>query len=143
MIESGVKEIKQRAFELAELNGGEIACTLPGGETVTYCVTEKNADRSLGSAIEISEALKEFLTPEEVLGAAELAITKLEPIAKNALVEAAAARGERLTKKSAWEQVCSTLEANGLLTRPDQKVRFLKRRRAVPNEPKQIETTQQ
>ena len=143
VIESGVKEIKQRAFELAELNGGEIACTLPGGETVTYCVTEKNADRSLGSAIEISEALKEFLTPEEVLGAAELALGKLELVATNALVEAAKHRGEKLTKKAAWNQIVSTLEASSLLARPDQKIRFLKRRRAVPNEPKQIETTQQ
>jgi hypothetical protein len=139
VIESGVKEIKQRAFELAELNDGEIACTLPNGDEVRYCVAEKNADRSLGSAIEISEALKEFLTPEEVLGAAELAIGKLEPIAKNALVEAAKQRGEKLTKKAAWEQVQNTLEANALLTRPDGKIRFLKRKKTVPTETKQIE----
>jgi hypothetical protein len=139
VIESGVKEIKQRAFELAELNGGEISCVLPGGEEVTYCIAEKNADRSLGSPIEISEALKEFLTPAEILGAAELALGKLEPIAKNALVEAAKQRGEKLTKKAAWESVVSTLEANGLLTRPDGKIRFLKRKKQAPIEPKQIE----
>ena len=76
------------------------------------------------------------MTTEEILGAAELAIGKLEPIAKNALVEAAKARGEKLTKKAAWEQVCSTLEANSLLSRPDGKIRFLKRKKAAP---KQIE----
>jgi Protein of unknown function (DUF2800) len=134
VIESGVKEIKQRAFELAELNGGEIACTLPNGDEVRYYVAEKNAARSLGSPIEVSEALKECLAVEEILGAAELAITKLEPIAKNALVEAAKQRGEKLSKKAAWEQVCSTLEANGLLSRPDQKVRFLKRKTQTPKE---------
>jgi Protein of unknown function (DUF2800) len=139
IIDAGVKEIKQRAFELAELNGGEIACVLPSGEEIVYTIAEKNADRSLGSPIEISEALKEFLTPAEILGAAELALGKLEPIAKNALVEAAKQRGEKLTKKAAWESVVSTLEANGLLTRPDGKIRFLKRKKQAPIEPKQIE----
>jgi hypothetical protein len=144
VIESGTKEIKTRAFELAELNGGEISCALPNGEEIVYAICEKNADRSLGSPIEVAEALKEFLTPDEILGAAELAITKLEPIAKNALVEAAAAAGEKLTKKKAWEQVQSTLEANGLLSRPDNKIRFLKRKKQAPKEieneaPKQIE----
>jgi hypothetical protein len=134
IIESGVKEIKQRAFELAELNGGEIACTLPNGEVITYAMAEKNADRSLGSPIEISEALKEFLTPEEILGAAELALGKLEPIATNALVETAKLRGERLTKKAAWGQVASTLEANGLLSRPDRKIRYLKRKKQAPKQ---------
>jgi len=128
IIEAGVKEIKQRAFEIAELQGGEISCVLPNGEQIVYAVAEKNADRSLGAPIEIAEALKEFLTPEEILGAAELALGKLEPIAKNALVEAAKQRGEKLTKKAAWESVVSTLEANGLLTRPDGKIRFLKRK---------------
>lgn len=136
IMENGVKEIKQRAFEIAELNGGEIACTLPNGERIIYAIAEKNADRSLGSPIEVAEALKEFLTLEEVLGAAELAITKLEPIAKNALVESVAAVGRKITKKAAWEQIQSTLEAHGVLTRPDQKIRFLKRKKQVP---KQIE----
>jgi hypothetical protein len=139
IIEAGVKEVKQRAFELAELNGGEISCVLPSGEEIVYSIAEKNADRSLGSAIEISEVFKDFLSPNEVLGAAELALGKLEPIVKNALVDAAKARGDKLTKKAAWEQAQSTLEANGLLTRPDGKIRFLKRKKQAPIEPKQIE----
>jgi hypothetical protein len=140
IIEAGVKEIKTRAFEIAEANGGEISCVLPGGEEIIYSIAEKNADRSLGSPIEIAEALKEFLTPEEILGAAELALGKLEPIAKNALVEAAAAAGQKLTKKAAWEQTCSTLEANGLLTRPEGKIRFLKRKKQAPKEVELIDT---
>lgn len=127
-----ISAIKARAFEIAELNGGEIKCVLPGGEEIIYSVCEKNSDRSIGSPIEVSEALKEFLTAEEILGAAELAIGKLEPIAKTALVEAAASRGEKLTKKAAWEQVQSTLEANGLLSRPDKKIRYLKRKKTAP-----------
>jgi hypothetical protein len=134
VIEEGIKEIKTRAFDMAEMNGGEISCRLPNGEEIVYSIREKNADRSLGSPIEISEALKEFLTTEEILGAAELALGKLEPIAKNALVESAKQRGEKLTKKAAWEQVISTLEANGLLTRPDGKIRFLQRKKQAPKQ---------
>lgn len=145
IIEAGVSEIKQRANEMAEANGGRISCVLPNGEEIIYEMAEKKAARSLGSAIEISEVLKEFLTVEEVLGAAELALGKLEPIAKNALCDAAKRRGEKLTKKAAWDQVQSTLESNGLLTRPDGTIRYLKRKKTVPREieapeaPKQIE----
>lgn len=126
LIENGVGLIKSRAFELAEQNGGSISCTLPSGEVVTYQMQERNADRSLGSAVEVAEALKEIVSPEEILGAAELAITKLEPIVKNAFIELAKAEGRKLTKKAAWEQGVATLEAHGLLTRPDRKVKFLK-----------------
>lgn len=134
LIESGVQEIKQRAAEIAEANGGEISCTLPNGEVITYAMAEKNAARTLGSPIEISEALREFLTVEEVLGAAELALGKLEVIATNALVEATKQRGEKITKKAAWSQVVSTLEANALLTRVEGKIRYLKRKKAAPKE---------
>lgn len=132
IVETGLKEVKSRAMEIAEANGGEIRCTLPSGEEVVYAIQERNADRCLSSAPEVADALKEFVSSQEILGAAELAITKLEPIAKNALVELAKARGEKLTKKAAWEQVQSTLEAQGLLSRPDTKIRFLKlQKRAV------------
>jgi hypothetical protein len=136
IIESGLDEIKARAFEIAETNGGEIHCTLPDGTEVHYEVQERSADRVLGSAPEVAEALKEFCSPEEILGAAKLALGKLETIAKNALVEVSRARGEKLTKKAAWEQTCSTLEAHGLLSRPDYKIRFLKQKKEVT---KQIE----
>jgi hypothetical protein len=146
IIEAGIGEIKARAFEMAEASEtGEISCTLPNGDEIVYAIAEKNKDRSLGSAIEISEALKEVLTLEEILGAAELALGKLETISKNAMVEAAKVSGEKLTKKAAWERVQSTLESHGLLTRPDGKIRYLKRKKQAPKgveaptETKQIE----
>ena len=136
IIETGVKEIKARAFEVAEANGGELRCTLPNGQEIVYAIAERSADRALGSAPEIADCLKEFVSPEEILGAAELAITKLEPIAKQAMVELAKERGEKLTKKAAWEQVEATLSAHGLLSRPDTKIRYLKQ---VKEANKQIE----
>lgn len=137
IVEQGLQEIKTRAFEVAEANGGELRCTLPDGKEIVYTIQERNCLRSLGSALDVAEALKDFCSPEEILGAAELAITKLEPIAKNALVTMAQARGEKLTKKAAWEQVESLLTAQGLLTQPDTKVRFLKQKKEV----KQIENS--
>ena len=126
IIDNGLKEIKAAAHAAAENNGGSISCTLPDGREIVYEVQERSADRSLGSAPEVAECLKDICSPEEVLGAADLAIGKLETIAKNAMVELAKARGEKLTKKAAWEQIVSTLEAHGLLTRPDNRIRFLK-----------------
>jgi len=142
VVEAGLAEVKARAFEVAEANGGTLRCTLPDGKEVVYEVQERGADRSLGSAPEVAEALKDVCSPEEILGAAELAITKLEPIAKQAMVDLARARGEKLTKKDAWEQVQSTLEAHGLLTRPDRKIRFLKRQKSVPQLPPQATVKQ-
>jgi hypothetical protein len=126
IIETGLGEVKQRAREVAEANGGSISCTLPNGEVIVYEMQERSADRSLGDARQVADALKEICTYDEILGAAELAITKLEPIVKNAAVQMAAANGIKLTKKAAWEQAQASLEAQGLLTRPDGKIRFLK-----------------
>lgn len=130
-------EIKTKSLEMAEANGGSISCTLPDGSVILYEICEKNADRKLGSAVEIAEAFKESISPQEILGAAELALGKFETIAKTALTDLAKATGgEKLTKKAAWEQAVSTLEAHGLLTRPDGKIRFLKLKK---NAVKQIE----
>lgn len=122
-----VDEVKTRAFELAQANGDEISCTLPNGEVITYQVRERGMNRSLGSAVEVAEALKEFMTADQVLGAAELSIGALEKIAKVAYVEYHKQQndGEKITLKKAWEIICSTLETNSLLSRPDGKIRFL------------------
>ena len=126
VIEQGFESLKQRAYEVADENGGEIRCTLPTGKEVIYEVAERSADRVLGEATLVADALKENLTEAEVLGAAKLNIGALETVAKNAMVENAKLRGEKLTKKAAWEAITSILEANGLLSRPDTKVRYLR-----------------
>jgi hypothetical protein len=131
LFEAGAEEIKKRAYEVAEQTGGPLTATLPNGEEITYDMAERSVDRSLGSAVEVAEALKEVITPEEVLGAAELSIGKLEKLVKQAMVEAAQAAGEKLTKKAAWERISSTLEAMGLLSRPDKKIRYLKLRKTT------------
>lgn len=131
VIEQGFDGLKRKAFEVARENGGSIQCTLPNGEVITWEVQSRGADRVLGSAPEVADVLKDFVAPEEILGAADLAITKLEPIVKNAMVELARAEGRKLTKKAAWEQIQSTLEAHGLLSRPDTKIEFLKQTKQV------------
>lgn len=138
VFETGIEELKASALMVAEAHGGELRCTLPNGQEILYEIKERNVDRTLGPAPEVAEALKIFCSPNEILAAAKLALGKLEPIAKNALVQVALARGEKLTKKAAWEQVTAMLEVQGLLTQPDAKIRYLQLRKEVK---KQIEKT--
>ncbi len=131
IIEQGLGDVKTKAYEAAEANGGEISCTLPSGDVITYEVAERSKDRKLGSAGEVADALKEFVTPQEVLGAAELALGKLESIVKTARTDLARAKGEKLTKKAAWEEVESLLSAMGLITREGGNVRYLRIKRTA------------
>ncbi len=126
VIEQGLGDVKMKALEAAEANGGEISCKLPSGEVITYEISERQKDRKLGSAIGVAEALQEFVTPQEVLGAAELALGKLEAVVKTAMVELARAKGEKLTKKDAWEQAQALLSATGLITRESGSIRYLR-----------------
>lgn len=141
IIETGLADFKSRAQQVAEMYNGTLSCVLPNGEKVVYEMKERNSNRVLGSATEVAEVLKDTVSFQEILGAADLAITKLEPIVKNAMVEARKLEGgPKLTKKAAWEQATSTLEAHGLLSRPDTKIRFLqlkKQQKVLP------ETTEQ
>ena len=125
IIETGLAEVKAKAMEAAQANGGELTCTLPDGRVISYEVKERKTPRSLGSAPEVAEALQDFITPQEVLAAADLKITTLETITKKAMVEIAKARGEKLSQKAAWEQISGTLEALGLLTQGEGRIQFL------------------
>jgi hypothetical protein len=137
LLDIAIDGVKQRAFEMADASEEkEINCTLPNGEVISYAISQRNADRSLGSAPEVAEVLKDFVSPAEILGAADLAIGKLEAIVKTAMVDLAKLNGQKMTKKAAWEQISATLEAHGLLTRPDKQVRFLKQIKKI----KQIES---
>ena len=139
IIEKGFDGLKAKAQEVAEANGGRISCTLPDGREVAYEIQERGSPRVLGDAIEVASALEPMgIMPQEILGAADLAVTKLEAVCKDALVSIARAEGRKLTKKAAWEQVESVLIANGVLSQSDVRIRFLKQ----VKEHKQIENTQ-
>lgn len=127
LVEDSFESIKKHANETAQLNGGVLEAELPDGEVVRYEIKERSADRVLGETPMIADALSHIVEPHEILRAAELSITKLEPIVAAALVEQARVEGRKLTKKAATEQFVSTLESQGLLSRPDAKVRYLKR----------------
>lgn len=136
VVEPAIEEIKRRAFEIADANGGKISYTRPDGQVVTYEVNERNVKRTLGNAMDVCEAVKEFMSPEEVLGAAKLTLGDFLDISKAALVNQRKAEGQKLTKKAAEEQITSLLSASGLLTSPDTKIRYLELQKQTP---KQIE----
>lgn len=155
--------IKSKAKEFAINNGGAIETILPDGQVIRYAVEEKRHDRSLGSAIEVANALNGFLTMEEVLGCADLSITKLENVGKRAIAEQSNADADaaiegikalnlppkdekkrikeirdqfpKKTLKEATEDFQNMLTAQGLLSRPDGTIQVLKRKK---NETKQL-----
>jgi len=117
-------EIKARAEELARAHGGAIEATLPDGTVIRYEMKKRALNRELGSAVDIAEALKAFVAPQQLLGAAKLALEKTLEISAPALLEC---RPEIGTKKAAREAILSLLESLGLVTRPDGTIEFLKR----------------
>lgn len=82
--ESGLKE---RAKELARATGGKLSCQISPTETVMVELKQRNAPRSANSPMLIAEALKAVLSPEQVLGACDPKITRLEEIFADAYVE--------------------------------------------------------
>jgi hypothetical protein len=129
LIEPALDDISKRAFELAEASGGFIEARLPDGTLARYEVQEKNCDRVVGEASLVAEALQSIVLPEQILGAAKLSIGKLMDAVVPVIQEIARSNGEKLTKKAAIKQIESILETEGLLSRPDTKVRFLKRKK--------------
>ncbi len=81
--ESGLKD---KAKELCREHGS-LSCTLPNGEKVVVEMKQRNSPRSANSPMLIAEALKDVLLPEQVLGACDLKITRLEEIFAEAFVE--------------------------------------------------------
>lgn len=123
-MELASQPIKDRAMDLARLHGDQIEAVLPDGQTVTYRIQSRSINRELGSAGEIFDALKDFVAPQQLLAAAKLGLDKTLEIASTALLECQPEVG---TKKAAREAILSLLESQGLVSRPDGKVEFLKR----------------
>lgn len=95
-IEDFLDPIKQRAKEIA-LSSAEqkISTRLANGEEVVYKIENHKYDRSLGKALDVAEALKDFLTLQEILGCADLSITKLSDVATNSIYEIVNAAEQR------------------------------------------------
>lgn len=87
-IEDFLDPIKQRVKEIALAHPDQrVAVKLANGDEVVYKIEQHKYDRSLGSAVKVAKALEMVLTLEEVLGCADLSITKLSEIATNAIYE--------------------------------------------------------
>lgn len=82
--ESGLKE---KARELARGNGGQLKCALPDGREIVVDLKQRNSPRSANSPALIADALKDVLTPEQVLAACDPKITRLEDIFAEVMTE--------------------------------------------------------
>jgi len=121
-------DIKSRCKEVVKAAGGEAKFVAPDGTTYEYTIAQRNLDRGLGGALEVAEALKDWATEAQVLGAASLSLGKLTDIVVPAIQESAAGQGEELTKKAATERLENHLSSLGLLTRPDGHIEVLKKK---------------
>lgn len=118
-----LKEITARCMEIAEANGGQLSVTHPDGTVLKFAVGERAVDRTLGPAPLVAECLAQWVAPEQVLAAADLALGRLEDLVVPAMQE----QNEDLTKKAAREILESHLEAHGMLSRPDGRIKYLHR----------------
>ncbi len=125
LIESG--GIKAKALEMAQENGGYLEYAISPTEKITVTVHQKKKDREANSPALIAEALKEVLTPEQVLGCCKPSITALETVFAEVYVERARElHGEKITKKAAKEILDSTLRSEGLVSQADGMIEWAK-----------------
>ncbi len=141
VLEEAIGPIRQRALEIAQENKGEISFVSPDGKCVKFTVAHRGHDRVVGSAPLVAEALRNLMDPMEVLAAARLSIGELEKVARNSIQQMAKANGKKITKREAGEMLVSILEAQGLLSRPDGMVEYLRLERSKVKEDKQISNT--
>jgi hypothetical protein len=95
-VEDFLEPVKKRAKEMATLSPDrKISVTLADGTPVAYKIQDKKFDRSLGDTIEIRDAVKDFVTEQQLLACASLSWGKLESIGADAILEATNGAEER------------------------------------------------
>jgi hypothetical protein len=122
-LELAVDGIKKKTLELARANQNEVVAVLPDGREIRYQLVSRAVPRVIGNPVEVAEAVKDFVTPLQILGAAELSLGKTLEILAPALRDVNPELG---TKKASEEAATSILEAHGLLSQPDGRIEYLK-----------------
>lgn len=122
-VELAADEVKKKCFAIAENNGNEIRCELPDGQVIQYAVQTRKIPRKLGNAVEIAEAMKEYVRPEQLLAAADLSLGKFVEVSVPAYMDYNPNIG---SKRAAEETLIGMLEGMGLITQPDGVTKFLK-----------------
>lgn len=125
VLEPAFEAYRKRALQIAEENGGRISVVV-NGDTHTFEVGTRSFKRSLGRPPEIAAALASVISPAQILGAAKLGLGALEDIWADALVQKRKEAGEKISIKTAKEELHHMLGAHDLISRPDGEVKFLR-----------------
>ena len=143
--------LRQKVLEAAKANDGRMEVELPGGEKLVVEARQRNNPRTIGEPHAVAHAIRDVLTPEQVLSCCDLSVTRLETLfAETLQLKGAESKAEleqlakdepdpekaqalldtakdlQVTKKGAKEILTSVLAAEGLLTSGDGKVDYLK-----------------
>jgi hypothetical protein len=79
--------VRAKALELAKAAGGHLEAQVSDDKKIVVEVRQRKMPRSVNSPALIADALKDVLTPEQVLGCCEPAVGALEEAFANAYVE--------------------------------------------------------
>jgi RecB family exonuclease len=123
-VEPFVEAVKKSALAMAQA-GFDLTVDVPGQET-SFQVAERSADRELGEAPGIYQAVKDVLDPEAFTACVNVRLGALERIYAEARVERAKVAGQKLTKKAAIAELQERLTSAGLVTRSATKIAYLK-----------------
>lgn len=91
--------LKEKARQLARENGGQISCEIAPGQRVVIELRTKKPSRHANSPALIADVLKDILTPEQVLGACEPKITRLEEIFAEVLTTKGKAEADEIMQR--------------------------------------------
>lgn len=130
--EPAIEAIKAAAVKMA-LEGFELK-TVVNGREVSWETGTRNANRELGPSPLIYQQVKDVLDQDMYNAATEVKLGALEKIFAEALVERTKAKGEKLTKKAATEELNKRLSEAGLVTRSETKITFLREVKQKPQE---------
>jgi len=127
VLEKAFEGIKAKMNDHLKTEGDDKTyASLPDGTLLHYKKFTRKMSRTLGNAGEVAEALKEFVTWEQMMECAKLSLEKLMPTAARSYQELLKARGEKITLKKAREDVTNLLTVQGLLSQPDGMIEFAK-----------------
>lgn len=89
-------DVRRKVLEFARANGGQLTAALPDGKVISVDVKQRKSPRSVNSPALVSEAVQDFLSPQQVLTCCDINITKLEDVFAESVVSRSKERAQAI-----------------------------------------------